>query len=158
MINLPRMHRMVWTFREDTQAVFPVPNKQDSLRFAVTEAGEALDAHLRNNGTYKRNQDKDHSEARELAQCLMMLYTAYGNREYRGEWWPDESITVDEVFFAVALAHRYGGDEIRNAIRAICQYVGPDIEDELAQALDALRAKHLGVTGVTLVTEVTKCR
>ena len=36
MINLLRMHRMVWQFREDTQNAFPVPNKQDSLRFAVT--------------------------------------------------------------------------------------------------------------------------
>lgn len=37
MINLPRMHRMVWRFREDTADVFPVPDNKDSLRFAVTE-------------------------------------------------------------------------------------------------------------------------
>ena len=152
MINLPRMHAMVWQFREDTQGAFPVPNKQDSLRFAVTEAAEALDAHLRNNGTYKRNRDKDHSEQREWAQCLMMLCTAYGPRAFYGEWWPDDNVTIDDAVFAVALAHRYGGTDIVNAIRTVCQYCGDGIEDELAQALDALREKH----GVTAVTEVTR--
>lgn len=151
MINLPRMHRMVWTFREDTAAVFLVPPQHDSLRFAVTECGEALDAHLRTNATYKRNRDKDHSEHRELAQALMMLYTAYGPRPFYGEWWPDGDATIDDVCFATVMALRYGGVEITNAIRTICQYVGPTIEDELAQALDALRAKHR----VTTVTEVT---
>lgn len=155
MINLPRMHSMVWTFREDTADVFPVPDghdKRDSLRFAVTEAcGEALDAYLRNNPKYKRNRDKNHSEQRELAQALMMLFTAYGPRNFYGEWWPDDNVTIDDVCFATVMALRYGGTEITNAIRTVCQYVGPDIEDELAQALDALRAKH----GVTAVTEVT---
>ena len=150
MINLPRMHRLVWTFREDTGDVFPVPSQHDSLRFAVTEAGEALDAHLRNNGTYKRNRDKDHSEYRELAQALMMLYTAYGHRPFYGEWWPDDNTGIDDVVFDVAMALKFGNSEIVNAIRTICQYVGPTIEGELVQALDALRTKH----GVTPVTEV----
>ena len=153
MINLPRMHAMVWQFREDTADVFPVPPQHDSLRFAVTEAcGEALDAHLRENGTYKRNRDKDHSERRELAQALFMLYTAYGPRSFFGEWWPDADVTIDDVCFATVMALRYGGTDIVNAIRTICQYVGSDIESELVQALDALRAKH----GVTTVTEVTQ--
>ena len=151
MINLPRMHRLVWQFREDTADVFPVPPQHDSLRFAVTECGEALDAHLRENGTYKRNRDKDHSERSELAQALMMLYTAYGPRSFFGEWWPDDEVGIDDVCFATVMALRYGGTDIVNAIRTICQYVGSDIESELVQALDALRAKH----GVTTVTEVT---
>ena len=151
MINLPRMHEMVRQFRKDTADVFPVPPQRDSLRFAVTEAAEALDAYLRNNGTYKRNRDKEHSEERELAQALMMLYTAYGPRSFFGEWWPDADVTIDDVCFATVMALRYGGTDIVNAIRTICQYVGPDIESELVQALDALRAKH----GVTTVTEVT---
>ena len=151
MINLPRMHAMVWQFREDTADVFPVPSQHDSLRFAVTECGEALDAHLRENGTYKRNRDKDHSERSELAQALMMLYTAYGPRSFFGEWWPDDEVGIDDVCFATVMALRYGGTDIVNAIRTICQYVGSDIESELVQALDALRAKH----GVTTVTEVT---
>ena len=153
MINLPRMHRMVWTFREDTADVFPVPPQHDALRFAVTEAcGEALDAHLRENPTYKRNRDKNHSEHRELAQALMMLYTAYGPRAFYAEWWPDDNVGIDDVCFStvMALKYRYNNVEIVNAIRTICQYVGDGIEDELTQALDALRAKH----GVTPVTEV----
>ena len=149
-INLPRMHRLVCQFREDTAAVFPEPGVRDSLRFAVTEAGEALDAHLRTNGEYKRNRDKDHSEHRELAQALFMLYTAYGPRAFYGEWWPDDNVDIDDVVVDVAMALRFGNAEIVNAIRTICQYVGPTIEDELTQALDALRAKH----GVTPVTEV----
>lgn len=152
MMNLPKMHRMVWTFREDTADVFPVPERYDSLRFAYTEAAEALDAHLRNNGEYKRNRDKAHSERRELAQCLMMLFTAYGPRPYFGEWWPDDGIAIDDACYAVALAHKYGGTEIQNAIRTVCQYVGPDIENELEHALDALRAKHLHGERVTEVT------
>jgi hypothetical protein len=154
MINLPRMHRLVWQFREDTADVLPIPHGKDgkdSLRFAVTEAcGEALDAHLRENPTYKRNRDKDHSEHRELAQALFMLYTAYGHRPFYGEWWPDDNTGIDDVVFDVAMALKFGNSEIVNAIRTICQYVGDGIEDELVQALDALRAKH----GVTVVTEV----
>jgi hypothetical protein len=145
------MHRLVWQFREDTADVFPVPPQHDALRFAVTEAcGEALDAHLRENPTYKRNRDKDHSEHRELAQALFMLYTAYGPRPFYGEWWPDTNIDIDDVCFATVMALKYGGEEIKVAIRIIRQYVGDGIEDELIQALDALRVKH----GVTPVTEV----
>jgi hypothetical protein len=99
---------------------------------------------------YKRNRDKDHSEHRELAQALFMLYTAYGPRPFYGEWWPDDNIDIDDVCFATVMALKYGGEEIKTAIRTICQYVGDGIAGELAQALDALRAKH----GVTTVTEV----
>ena len=86
MINLPRMHRLVWQFREDTADVFPVPSQHDSLRFAVTEAGEALDAHLRNNGTYKRNRDKDHSENRELADAYRQIESLQNALDSRKEY------------------------------------------------------------------------
>ncbi len=39
--------QMVWDFRESAAAWWPTPAERDALRFAFTEAGEAIDAELR---------------------------------------------------------------------------------------------------------------
>lgn len=142
MIDIEKLHAMVWAFRRETEHVFPVPSRLDSLYFAFTEAGEALDAYLRQNGDYKRNRDRQHSVEREFAQALMMLMTAYGPKQWRSGYWPG-TVKIGDVCYQVGKAARYGDDiSIACAVRAICQYV-PTIETELAAALDALRAKHL---------------
>ena len=74
--ELKAMHRSLWEFRREISPYWPTPNREDSLAFAFTEAGEVVDAQLRENSTYKRNNDKEHTVERELAQCVMMLLTA----------------------------------------------------------------------------------
>ena len=74
--QLKALHKMVWEWRSEMEPHFPTPGRVDSLAFAVTEAAEALDAQLRQNPIYRRNNEKAHTVERELTQCAMMLLTA----------------------------------------------------------------------------------
>lgn len=74
--EIARCHRIVWHYRAVLEPVWPTPPPDDALRFAHTEAGEAMDAYLRLNGGYARNRDRDLSVEAELADCAMMLLTA----------------------------------------------------------------------------------
>lgn len=69
-------HAIVWDMRRTLAHVWPTPNAQDSIRFAATEAGEALDAYLRTRPEFSRNRQRDHDELDEWADCAMMLLTA----------------------------------------------------------------------------------
>lgn len=71
-------HSIVWDMRRTLAHVWPTPNTQDSIRFAATEAGEALDAYLRTRPEFSRNRVRDHDELDEWADCAMMLLTAIG--------------------------------------------------------------------------------
>jgi len=56
---------------------WPTPDQKDSVLYAITEAGEALDAYLRvKRSGDARNHERERSVGRELAPCLMMLLTA----------------------------------------------------------------------------------
>lgn len=71
----------VWAWRDRSAAWFPVPDTADALAFAVTEAGEAVDAWLREVGPekgFKRNNHKDADMWGELADCFFMCATALG--------------------------------------------------------------------------------
>lgn len=78
--ELRECHAIVWQWRAKLADVWPTPNRLDALRFAVTEAAEAMDAWLRLNGGYARNHDKNLSVEDELADCAMMLLTAAGEK------------------------------------------------------------------------------
>jgi len=102
--ELRECHTIVWQWRAKLADVWPTPNRLDALRFAVTEAAEALDAWLRLNGGYARNHDKSLSVADELADCAMMLLTAAGE-----DWQPSDNgrkisgkITLEIIAFNVA--------------------------------------------------------
>jgi len=69
---------IVWDFREKNKNWWKTPDKQDSLRYALTEAAEAMDAWLRE----KRQDDLRNHDCSEdgvldeLADCAIMLVTA----------------------------------------------------------------------------------
>ena len=71
MNNLELLHAIVWDFRDEMEGVWPCPNKYDSIRFAVTEAAEAIDADLRENSEYARNHAKDMSK--EMATRIIAM-------------------------------------------------------------------------------------
>lgn len=75
-------HRAVWATRARIVDRWPTPDYVDSLRFAVSEVGEALDAQLRTDATYRRNHERASSVQEELADVAIMLATALG------EWLP----------------------------------------------------------------------
>lgn len=75
-IDLQTLHTAVWEFRAEMYNDFPTPGRDDSLAFAFTESAEAVDAQLRQNPRYKRNNEKAHTVEQELTQCAIMLLTA----------------------------------------------------------------------------------
>lgn len=74
------MHHNVWAWRREVEEFFPTPTTEDSMAFALTELAEAFEANLRQVPDYRRNNEKEHTEWRELTQCAMMLLTALGER------------------------------------------------------------------------------
>lgn len=143
-LDIKHLHRMVWQFRHKTADNFPVPNRLDSLRFAFTEIAEAVDAFLRQNGEYKRNREKGHDITAELAQCLMMLCTAYGDRPMPSCDFYARVPTLDTAAVVVAklLDHPEDDGRLRFAMWNVSYLLGDQAESALAQVLDRLEQKH----------------
>lgn len=68
----------VWGFRGRFNQWFATPNTLWSLRFAFTEAGEALDAWIRayQDQVYTRSEEKSLNFLGELADTMIMLLSA----------------------------------------------------------------------------------
>lgn len=92
---------LIWTYRHRLADRWPTPPPVDALRFAFTEAAEAMDAWLRLQPAYNRNNAKELSVEDELADCMMMLITALGPA-----WQPPAlgaySATLEGICAAVA--------------------------------------------------------
>lgn len=100
--DLALCHAAVWTFRlrPEVEVAWPTPDEGDALRFAFCEAAEALDAQLRLNLTYARNNEKELSVEDELVDCAIMLYTAWGPR------WPGErDLGIHRQLLAYTMFH-----------------------------------------------------
>lgn len=77
MTILEEAHAIVWEMRKNLKDYWPCPDPLDSLRYAATESGEAIDAYLRGSRLFdKRNNHRNNSVESELADCAMMLLTA----------------------------------------------------------------------------------
>jgi NTP pyrophosphatase (non-canonical NTP hydrolase) len=78
--DLRGVHEMVWSFRREMEAAggaWQTPPPQDSLRYACTEAGEAMDAWLRaQRPDDGRNTTRQRDLLAELADCAIMLLSA----------------------------------------------------------------------------------
>jgi len=79
-------YECLWQFRRRVVSWWPPPDRDDSIRLAVTEAAEALDAWLRlHRPQYARNHDRlnggEEAILFELTDCAMMLLTALGGDE-----------------------------------------------------------------------------
>ena len=158
-VDVAKLHRMVWKFRREIEPYFPTPSPLDSLRFAVTEAAEALDAYLRQNGDYKRNNDKTHSIPQELAQCALMLLTAYPpNVPIAGDFpvfYPsgiDAAVMVVHDAYAHCVTHEQFSQRCcQDAIWVISSYLvhqhGTTLEAELRTAMDRMLDKHMPAGG-----------
>ena len=144
--TIQELHKLVWEFRREMQDYFPTPNQADSIKFAFTEVGEALDAELRQNPLYKRNNEKAHSVERELTQCAMMLLTAVLPTDMDGVEimyrQPALNWDVDDIAFRVGAI--LGGDRtiyyILHTVHAIDVMI--DLSTNLPAELDRMRAKH----------------
>jgi len=152
-MNLQPLHELVWSYRNDSElaAVWPTPPPDVALAFAFTEAGEAVDAWLRTDPRWARNNHKAHDEQEEWADCLMMLATAAPDG-MATHVHPAFADTVEELARMVMRAwsaHAMGRidtvDTISMAAATIAAYLGG--MNHLAQVrarLERIRTKHLG--------------
>jgi len=76
--NFPLMHEMVWQLRAEIHATWPTPTAEDARFFVSTEVNEILEAYLRNEKHYARNNTKLLNPVDELADLLMMALTVMG--------------------------------------------------------------------------------
>lgn len=76
-MNLGHLVSIVQESRNLTALVFPLPDVDDCVDYAITEAGEYLDAVLRaKRQGDKRNNDKAHDKRHEWGQCGYMIASA----------------------------------------------------------------------------------
>ncbi|MBE2198106.1 MAG: hypothetical protein IAE79_05810 [Anaerolinea sp.] len=109
--QLEDLHKLVWRFRQLAQPDYPTPNPVDSLYYAFTEAGEAIDAMLRKKRPNdKRNNRRNLDPLDEWADCAFMVLTAlswYRGSECRGIYEP-VTFPVTVEFLCTRLAgHLY---------------------------------------------------
>jgi hypothetical protein len=76
-MDLSNLVSIVRESRSTTAMVFPLPDVAGCVDYAITEAGETLDAILREKRTGdKRNNVKDSDERKEWGQCGYMIASA----------------------------------------------------------------------------------
>lgn len=157
--TLKRCHAIMWRYRREMQGYWPTPSTRDAARFAVCETCEALDASLRLNSGYARNNAKDLSIEDELCDALMMLITAIGPRLYA--WGVFESLTHDDwegrtgdldqfVIDAANVLRRCDLPLYDRTWREhawmlcgdITKYVGESTVSRLTARLERIKAKH----------------
>jgi hypothetical protein len=109
MSNLQELVEIVRASRERTNGVFPLPDVDSCIDYAITEAGEYLDAVLREqrNGD-KRNNDKQHNPRKEWGQCGYMIASAIMQMpefdDYdSGDWIPLERPELNSVYTLLIL-------------------------------------------------------
>ena len=137
--------------RERTEGVFPLPDVDSCIDYAITEAGEYLDAVLREKrDTDKRNRDKEHDARKELGQAAYMVCSALIQmppETLQISYVGDESI--HDMFLWLCL-YRTADDEtaLPDALQVyvnLCRYEGWEPADLMRETCAAFERKHLPV-------------
>lgn len=134
--------------RGRTSDVFPLPDIEGCIDYAITEAGECLDAILRDNRLGdKRNRDKAHDARREWGQCGYMILSALiqmppeaMNISYTG----DESV-YDMLTWLCLYQNAEDDTALLDALQEwvnLCDREGWDAADLLHETCQAFEAKH----------------
>lgn len=153
MNELQRVHKMVWRFRAVMSPHWATPEPMDCLRYAFCEAGEAMDAWLRQQRPGdSRNNERNPDVLDELADCAIMLLSAVGDVNWEG--WNQElyDINVDDlphvfhlIFYSAHASGLDGADLIDNCLfttEQISNYEGMDLEARVAHRLFKIANKH----------------
>jgi hypothetical protein len=166
-------HELVWKYRAELEPFWPTPKSaRDSARFAVCEACESMDAMLRLNTDYARNNAKELSVEAELADCLMMMLTAIGKvpTAYGDAWndfdfltwddrWKDNEQSLDIIVIGAATVLKFCGvlgydrtwrASAWNVCSDIALYVGPTVTEQLRSRLERIRLKRMPKPKVTV--------
>lgn len=97
---------LVWNFRNSYKEYWPTPNVYDSIRFAFTEIAEVVDAELRGNETYRRNNERTQLIDDEYADCAIMIITALEDDHFIPDHSHSQFIYTDYVAWQLAVAMR----------------------------------------------------
>lgn len=142
--TLTEAHRLVREFREDMHLYFPAPSREDCMAFAVTEVGEAVDAVLRQNPLYKRNNSKRHNVEAELAQTAMMLLSTIPFSYINTDWLPRPEERWELKYIAQRVVEAWALGSYRSIIFAVATIATHiDLLPALRFELSLLRQKHL---------------
>jgi hypothetical protein len=114
----------------------------DSLRYAFTEAGEAMDAWLREQRPNDaRNNERQPDVLDELADAAIMLVTAVPNYSHN-VMWGTRSHDIDGICTEIASATVIGAYHPQAAVGFIAAYPGMDLEARVIGRLRAIYAKR----------------
>ncbi len=143
-----RTAKIVTTYRTELESVWPTPPPLDCLKFAVTEAAEVIDAELRNNPMYARNNVKELDPLDEVADCLMMLVSAnkqqgylYVNSGNSGYMFYGTTTLVVECASSLDRFENEGSASIQKPITLCLQMLGEDAPIRVEDRLKRIRAK-----------------
>ena len=157
MTDIRVLHKMVWQLREQIGDSWPTPSPGDCLRYAFTEAGEAMDAWLRcERPDDARNHHKPVTVVnvkKELADCAMMLLSVLGptwndgamRRTWEDQWRPPiEVVDLDGICTEVGnLLWCPTSFGVVYVVKMIVVYPDMNLEEELARRLAKIRNKHI---------------
>jgi hypothetical protein len=149
-MNLTELHERNkrWRAWMDANTPFKTPDTLDCLRYALTEAAEAMDVWLREkNQTHARNNERNHSLHAELADTAMMLLTALPEiTEFYSYSGPMDH-ALDYICLDIVeciMEELVGNPWDSCALAYIAAYSGFDLATELEACHTRLGLKHGG--------------
>jgi NTP pyrophosphatase (non-canonical NTP hydrolase) len=138
--EVKQVHEMVWAFREFMEPYWPTPGPADSLRYAFTEAGEAMDAWLRQQRPNDaRNNERQPDVLDELADAAIMLCTAEIERP-RGYYYPSNR-GIDGICLDIALAGSSGRHPLQ-VVASLAEYPDMRLPSRVLGRLRAIYVKR----------------
>lgn len=152
-MNLGHLVSIVQESRNLTALVFPLPDVADCVDYAITEAGEYLDAVLREKRQGdKRNHEKDSDRRKEWGQCGYMIASAMmqiENCPVETAIPPDNGGSVYSVLVSLCGYQRRVTDDpdwLAEALEdwsTVCECESWDATDLLMDTCAAFERKHL---------------
>lgn len=144
--QLKNLHKLVWDFRALAREYWPTPSPDDALRYAFTEAGEAMDALLREKRPNdKRNHDKDHDRLDEWADCAIMLITALPGDVDSFVWHP-ALLSIRDELMCLRIADIMVGPAtvtVELTLSMIAKMPGMDLQARIVGRLRRIMHKHV---------------
>ena len=163
MSNLQELIEIVSASRYGTNGVFPLPDSDSCIDYAITEAGEHLDAVLRErrNGD-KRNNDKQHNPRKEWGQCGYMIASAIIQHDDAKRWDADcwfaerepDFVGFYDVMLALCGARMFGDGsgidelDVLDSWHAFAVKCGWNPADLLSETCADFERKHLRAPSV----------
>ena len=147
--ELQDLHKLVWDFRAVAGEYWPTPEPKDALEYAFTEAGEAIDAGLRERRLGdKRNREKETDRLDEWADCAIMLMTALPDY---GDVWRRTGRTDDATICLRVAEHMYSSgfmsvrrqQDVATTITMISNIEGMELRARIVGRLQRIMHKHL---------------